>query len=38
MENSATIREALIVVIEAGGADTAERIWKNSILGQIPQF
>ena len=38
MENSPTIREALIAAIEAGDADVAERIWKNSILGQIRPF
>ena len=38
MMNSTKIHEALIEAIEAGDAEAAERIRKNSILGQIQQF
>ena len=38
MTNSTKIHEALIDAIEAGDAEAAERIRKNSILGQIQQF
>jgi len=38
MENSTRIHKALIAAFEAGDADAAERIRKNSILGQIRQF
>ncbi|MCL5808493.1 MAG: GntR family transcriptional regulator [Deltaproteobacteria bacterium] len=38
MTNSTKIHAALIAAFEAGDADAAERIRKNSILGQIRQF
>lgn len=38
MMNSTKIHAALIAAIKAGDADAAERIRKNSILGQIQQF
>jgi DNA-binding GntR family transcriptional regulator len=38
MENSTRIHAAIIAAFEAGDADEAERIRKNSILGQIRQF
>jgi DNA-binding GntR family transcriptional regulator len=38
MENSTRIHAAIIDAFEAGDADEAERIRKNSILGQIRQF
>jgi len=38
MKNSTKIHAALIAAFEAGDAEAAERIRKNSILGQIRQF
>ena len=38
MTNSTKIHAALIAAFEAGDADAAERIRKESILGQLEQF
>ena len=38
MRNSTKIHAAIIVSFEAGDAEAAERIRKNSILGQIERF
>ncbi len=38
MENSTRIHRAIIAAIEAGDADAAERIRRESILGQLERF